>query len=154
MPLSRRSPPRFLCAVLACTLFPLLLVAVVGGAAGRFDLPFVWAVAGLLGVYSVVTLSVIDPALAAERLRPAPGSRDARRRRLLLPCVFAQWTIAGLDLGRVHWSDGLPPALQGAALAVLAAALGLASWAMAANPFFSCAVRIQDERGHRVVTGG
>ncbi|MBC7224324.1 MAG: isoprenylcysteine carboxylmethyltransferase family protein, partial [Anaerolineae bacterium] len=34
------------------------------------------------------------------------------------------------------------------------AGLGLATWAMASNPFFSAFVRIQRERGHRVVADG
>ena len=32
--------------------------------------------------------------------------------------------------------------------------LGLYSWALAVNPFFSPGVRIQEERGHRVTAGG
>ena len=40
------------------------------------------------------------------------------------------------------------------ALIGVAAGLGLVLWAMAVNRFFSPAVRIQEERGHHVITSG
>jgi protein-S-isoprenylcysteine O-methyltransferase Ste14 len=126
----------------------------VGVAAGRFDLPFVWALGGLLALHRGLTLLAMDPSLIAERAWPGPGARDRVLRRLLVLCVFGQWITAGLDVGRFHWTEGMPLALQGAGLLVLAAALGVASWAVASNRFFSSAVRIQAERGHTVVSGG
>jgi protein-S-isoprenylcysteine O-methyltransferase Ste14 len=44
--------------------------------------------------------------------------------------------------------------VQAAALAGFAAGLGLSLWAMSANRFFSPVVRIQAERGHRLVSSG
>ncbi len=38
------------------------------------------------------------------------------------------------------------------ALVVFAAALAFKMWAMVVNPFFSPVVRIQEERGHSVIT--
>ena len=91
---------RVLRTALAALLFPLILIAVVGVAAGRLDLPFVWALGGLLAAYLAVTLLAMDPGLAAERVRPGPGARAGVRRRLLVPCLLGQWVLAGLDVGR------------------------------------------------------
>ncbi|NLE75533.1 MAG: isoprenylcysteine carboxylmethyltransferase family protein, partial [Chloroflexi bacterium] len=41
-----------------------------------------------------------------------------------------------------------------AALAAIVAGYALGAYALVANPFFSGMVRIQADRGHRVVTGG
>jgi protein-S-isoprenylcysteine O-methyltransferase Ste14 len=41
-----------------------------------------------------------------------------------------------------------------AGLVMLAAALLLAAWAVRTNRFFSSVVRIQNDRGHHVITGG
>jgi len=45
-------------------------------------------------------------------------------------------------------------ATQVTALTVVAVLLGLITWAMAVNPYFSCAVRLQSERGHHVISHG
>jgi protein-S-isoprenylcysteine O-methyltransferase Ste14 len=61
--------------------------------------------------------------------------------------------IAGLD-ARLQWSPsfGLPVKLV--SLVVILSGYALASWAMTENRYFSGVVRIQADRGHRVVTSG
>jgi len=44
--------------------------------------------------------------------------------------------------------------IQVIAMIFYALAQGLFSWAMASNKFFSATVRIQDDRGHTVASGG
>ncbi|NIN68361.1 MAG: hypothetical protein GTO63_27370 [Anaerolineae bacterium] len=61
--------------------------------------------------------------------------------------------IAGLDL-RWGWSPPLPLALRLAGLVVVVLGSATASWAMLSNAYFSTGVRIQEERGHRVVSKG
>jgi len=51
---------------------------------------------------------------------------------------------------RFHWSDILPLA----GLVIFAIGWGLAAWSASVNPFFSPAVRIQEERGQRVISEG
>jgi protein-S-isoprenylcysteine O-methyltransferase Ste14 len=63
------------------------------------------------------------------------------------------WIVAGLDL-RFGWSPRLPLAVQIAALALVIVGFLLGTWAMAVNRFFSAIVRIQEDRGHTVVTAG
>ena len=62
--------------------------------------------------------------------------------------------IAGLDRGRLHWSDGVPVWLRATALLLFALGWVPVIWAMRVNRFFSSAVRIQPDRGQRVISGG
>ena len=142
-----------LMVLLAGTLLGLVLFAT----AGRWDLPFFWAYILLLqamfvgsGIYFVKT----SPGMVQERLRPGPGGKDSVTRPVGTLLMVAHMGIAGLDVGRFHWSPDFPVTLQVVALAAVAASLGGAMWAMSANPFFSSAVRIQHDRGHRVITTG
>jgi protein-S-isoprenylcysteine O-methyltransferase Ste14 len=135
-----------------------LFIGMLAGAlflsAGRADLPFVWALLATYVVFGCLAGVKMDPALRQERFRPAPGGTDRALRWLIAPFLVAIWVVAGLDLGRFHWSDTVPVAVQGGALAVFTAALLLSGWAMSVNRFFSPVVRIQTERGHHLVTAG
>jgi protein-S-isoprenylcysteine O-methyltransferase Ste14 len=62
--------------------------------------------------------------------------------------------VAGLDVGRFHWSDRVPLAVQLLGLVALAAAMAVMTWAVAVNRFFSSAIRIQIDRGHHLVMAG
>ncbi len=135
--------------------FPAVGAAVIFLAAQRIDLPFVWALFALLTVFFVSLMLTLDPGLRRERMRPAPGGRDAWMRPLMMPLVLAQWIVAGLSLNRdTHWGDEIPDWLRLIGLVITAAGLGLSYWSMVVNPFFSPVVRIQKERNHRVVTTG
>lgn len=106
-------------------------------------------------VLNFLVLYSRDPELLAERSEEQAGTK-AWGRILVRLVVFlgplAIQLMAGLD-ERGGWSPPVPPWLQylGLAVALPAALLGL--WAMATNHFFSSTIRIQQERGHYVVTG-
>ncbi|MBM3838927.1 MAG: isoprenylcysteine carboxylmethyltransferase family protein [Verrucomicrobia bacterium] len=134
--------------------FMAMMIAVLFGSAGRLDLPFVWATVGIYVAFLTINVFLIDPSLLQERLRPGPGGRDRSERAFLIPVIVMQWIIAGLDVGRFHWSDTVPAYAQIASLAVFALGLSLTGWAMNANRFFSSVVRIQSDRGHHLITGG
>jgi len=128
--------------------------AILFGCAGRWDLPMFWAYLGVWTASMVVGSSVVDPTLAQERLRPGPGGKDYETlvvSTLLLP---GQCIVAGLDVGRFHWSDIVPLAVQVTGLLAMAAALAVVVWAAAVNRFFSSVIRIQTDRGHHLVTSG
>ncbi len=74
--------------------------------------------------------------------------------RLLNVVLLIHWIIAGLDRGRMHWSDTVSPWLQAAGFLSTAAGYALVFWAMLVNRFSSSIVRIQSERGQYVVTSG
>jgi hypothetical protein len=115
--------------------------------AGRWDLPWFWASLGVWAAATVAGSFLIDPTLVQERLRPGPGGQDYGTVVVLTALLLGQSVVAGLDEGRSHWSDGVPPAVQGAGLLAVAAALAVVVWAMAVNRFFSPVIRIQTDRG-------
>ena len=122
--------------------------------AGRWDLPWFWAYLGVWAAAIVAGSFLIDPTLVRERIRPGPGGKDYGTVVVVTPLMLGQSVVAGLDVGRFHWSDGVPPAVQGAGLLAVAAALAVVVWAMAVNRFFSPVIRIQTDRGHHLVTSG
>src|SRR4051794_29117796 len=122
--------------------------------AGRLDLPWFWAVLGLHAVMMFAALGLLDPGLMEERMKPGPGGRDRRLRAWLSLCFALQFIVAGLDVGRHGWSGPIPPAVQWTALFIYACGMILCLWSMAVNRFFSPVVRLQQERGHCLVTGG
>ncbi|HVB80439.1 MAG TPA: isoprenylcysteine carboxylmethyltransferase family protein [Candidatus Binataceae bacterium] len=132
-----------------CALIGLLLF----GCAGRLDIAFFWAYLLVCLACFTVATCVIEPELFQERIRPGGQPLKVRYYALLLP-PMAHWCIAGLDVGRFHWSDSVAPALQIVALAIFASALALITWAMRTNRFFSSIIRLQEDRGHQLVTGG
>jgi protein-S-isoprenylcysteine O-methyltransferase Ste14 len=75
-------------------------------------------------------------------------------RWILIGIMLAHLAVAGLDVGRYHWSDTVPFWLQIISLALIAAAIAFSKWATSTNRFFSSVVRIQRDRGHRVVDTG
>jgi protein-S-isoprenylcysteine O-methyltransferase Ste14 len=66
---------------------------------------------------------------------------------------LVKYVVAGLDF-RFGWSTGIMPALQFAALVVAVGGYALGTWAMAVNAYFSLVVRIQHDRGQKVVSDG
>jgi protein-S-isoprenylcysteine O-methyltransferase Ste14 len=122
--------------------------------AGRWDLPWFWAYLGGFGASAVIGLLLVDPSLVRERLRPGPGGEDHAAALIVVPVWLAQHVVAGLDVGRHHWTDTVPPMLQAIALAGIAVAMAVTIWAMAVNRFFSSVIRIQTDRGHHLVTSG
>jgi len=145
-------------AILAWYVVPSLAIGgVLFASAGRCDVPAVWwAYLGLWLTVSVVGALGADPGLVRERLRPGPGARESLplAGSIAGALTASHFVIAGLDVGRFHWSDSVPAGLAWSGLAVLAASLAIAQWATRENPFFSSVVRIQAERGHRVVSSG
>jgi protein-S-isoprenylcysteine O-methyltransferase Ste14 len=140
--------------VVAVLAFLVLAGAVLFTAAGRLDLPFFWAVLTVSGVFMLAMMASLDPELRRERFKPARGGVSRSFRPMMLPIVLGHWALAGLDVGRFHWSDTVPLAVGSMAIVGLALSMALAMWAMRANRFFSPVVRIQTERGHHVVTSG
>jgi protein-S-isoprenylcysteine O-methyltransferase Ste14 len=97
-----------------------------------------------------------DPELLEERRQSGAGAERWDRVWLRIYTVFLLITliVALLDVGRLHWSDTVPLWLQIVCLLVSMAAMVFSGWAMYENTFFSEVVRIQHDRGHRVVTTG
>jgi protein-S-isoprenylcysteine O-methyltransferase Ste14 len=67
---------------------------------------------------------------------------------------LATLAFAAADIGRLHRFDSISVAVRGGGLLVFAAGNTLQLWAMVSNPFFSPEIRLQPERGHRLITSG
>ena len=136
----------------------LSFLAVAGGVlfgmAGRTDLPMFWAYLGGMGVLLFIFASKADPELLKERRKPGPGGKDHSLRWNAIVVMLATFTVAGLDVGRFHWSDTVPRWAQVLALLAVLAGMSLAGWASRVNRFHSSVARIQRDRGHVVVTAG
>ena len=141
-------------SVLKVLLLEVLLGVILFGSAGRIDLPWVWV---LLVVHTTLYAGAVlrmDPTLMNERMSPGAGVRDALPRRIMTVLILVHLVVAGLDVGRYHWSPPIPLPVRLAALAAFAGGMSLGLWAMVVNRFVSSAVRLQTDRGHHVITTG
>ena len=144
--------PRTL-ALVNTLVFIFVLAAALFGPAGRIDVFSFWLYIGLFAIISILALILVDPALGQERLAPG-GHRPGSAQMLAFLAILAHWILAGLDHGRFHWLDNVPFGMQIGAFAAVAVSLGFVTWAAHENPFASSVLRIQTERGHRVITTG
>ena len=121
--------------------------------AGRWLDPWLWSYAAAWLVTSLYGMVSIDNDLARERFRPPENGAD-RWWLLAVQLVALSHLIVGALDNRFHFTAPVPPLLRGFALAGMAAGFLVVFRAMRENRFFSTVVRIQTERGHRVVNTG
>ena len=140
--------------VVAAGAFTAVLAVILFVVAGRADLPLLWVLIGIFGAIMVVSAATIDTGLLKERIRPGPGGVDGQVVIILKLLVWATLLFAAADVGRINLSDTVPLPLQVAGLVGFGGGFGLALWAMTVNPFFSTVIRLQEDRGHRLVTAG
>ncbi len=126
--------------------------------AGRLDWPAGWAL--LLGYSAFLMLYGLwawrhDPGQLAERSRTGRNVKGWDRALMAVYTVLllALFPVAAVDAVRLRWSSP-PLGLRAAAWIGLAAAGGIVLWTTTANTYLSRMVRIQDDRGQQVATGG
>jgi len=98
-----------------------------------------------------------NPGLLVQRLkRKREGSKlwdEILMRVSNLMVLILIPVIAGLDVGRFLWSSlDIYFAVVGFVLFIVSTVL--INWAMLVNPYFEQTVRIQKDRGHKVITSG
>jgi protein-S-isoprenylcysteine O-methyltransferase Ste14 len=126
--------------------------------AGRWNWPEAWAILMTYGVFHVLC-SVWwlwkDPAQLRERSRIAANVKTWDKVIVMAywPCRLLTLVIAGLDAGRFRWSS-VPMPVEALGWLGQAVAASVILWAGAANTYLSRFARIQDDRGHTVVTSG
>jgi protein-S-isoprenylcysteine O-methyltransferase Ste14 len=140
-------------AYIQAALFVVLNAVALFAAAGTVEILSFWIYVAIFAAVFVASFAYLDPGLLRERMRPG-GKRPPLALQLFALVLVLHWIVAGLDRGRFHCSDDVPPWLQAAGLIALAAGYGLVFWAMLVNRFFSSVVRIQSDRGQHVVTTG
>jgi len=140
-------------AYLRANVLLIAAAAALFGSAGSLAIPTFWLYWGILAAVFFAAFALLDRGLLQERMRPG-GRPTPLGLRVLNVVLLTHWIIAGLDRGRLHWSDSVPLWLQAFALFTIVAAYALVFWAMVENRFFSSVVRIQSERGQHVVESG
>jgi len=114
--------------------------------------PFLWAYLGLFAALALYALLSIDDDLAKERFTPPTSGADGLSLRQVR-LIAAAHILAGVLDSRFKWTSVPDPwrllGLVGFGLGFL-----LVVEAMKTNRFFSSVVRIQNDRGHRVVDQG
>jgi protein-S-isoprenylcysteine O-methyltransferase Ste14 len=133
--------------------FLVLAAVALFASAGTIAIAGFWFYLAIFVAVVAASLLWLDPGLLRERMRPG-GKRPPLGLQLFTIVLVLHWVVAGLDRGRLHWSDSVPPWLQAVGLIGLAGGYALCFWAMAVNRFFSSVIRIQSDRGQYVVTTG
>jgi protein-S-isoprenylcysteine O-methyltransferase Ste14 len=114
------------------------------------------AAMAILGVSGGLWLARTDPALLAERMRPMmQDDQPAADKKFMLAfgAVALIWFVTiGLDR-RMHASE-VPVVLQALGLIMLVLSSGFIMWVMRANSFAAPVIKLQTERGHRVISTG
>jgi protein-S-isoprenylcysteine O-methyltransferase Ste14 len=132
----------------------LILAGLMLAGAGTVRLPMMWIYLGVYWGLGFPASLIADVSLDAERRQPGTGAIDPVSRPAASLLFLATVTAASLDTGRFHWTGAIPWVIKFEALIAFVLASTVQNWAMSANPFFSTAIRIQSERGHRVMTSG
>ena len=149
--------PRAIMLTAIFTVLLPLLPMLVSGHWGWWE-AWVYAAIYILGFAASRLLAARrHPDLLAERAR-FMQAQDAKAWDKVLVLLLAlggavALIVAGLD--HLHkWTPPFPLATKLVALVVILLGSLLGSWALIENRFFSGTVRIQTERGHRVVSSG
>ena len=100
-----------------------------------------------------------DPELLAERLRSNPMQKEQKAwdkvlMLLMLIVGIGLYITPGFDVMRYGWSNPLPLWLKLLAMAVHVPALLTIAWTMHENTWLSQVVKIDQARGHQVITTG
>jgi protein-S-isoprenylcysteine O-methyltransferase Ste14 len=127
--------------------------------AGTWSWPMAWVLTGLYAAWVGANALLLWPehkGLLAERAKKRPpGVKgwDMGIMGVVGLLTIARYVVAGLDL-RYGWGPEVPLWLSLAAIPVAATGYALVTWGMVANAWFATHVRIQDDRGQQVATGG
>ena len=105
----------------------------------------------------VITLYLrrANPDVIAARVNRHEGTKGWDRLLLgiLIPAIVSILPVAALDDGRFHWLP-VPWWVCGIGYVLLIAGLAGMTWAESVNRFFEPTVRIQTDRGHKVIDTG
>ncbi len=143
-------------AVVETLVFAVVLALCLFVPAGALAWPMAWGVIVVYGLFAAAGLLLLPADLLAERSRLPADSRPADiliAGMALLLLIPATVIVSAFD-HRWHWSPPVPGGVRVASLALFALGYAVSMWAAWSNPFFSAVVRIQRERGHRVVSSG
>lgn len=129
-------------------------------AAEDADIPRAWLLFIITFFYYIFLFIIpyrVNPALILQRGGSAlPEDTKSWDKYIILAYTFllyGQFFVAGWDLGHIQ-SRSLGIEYLGCGLALYALSITLAVWSLIENPFFEASVRIQKDRGQRVIESG
>mgnify|MGYP001101347402 CR=1 FL=1 len=134
----------------------LILMAALFISAGDLGWVWAWAYFGVGAGILMVNMLVLPREVIVERGQARKEGVKGWDKAISVFTAIAAFgvpIVAGLD-ERLGWSPQLGLTVHIVGLIFIALGQGLFTWAMTANKFFSTLVRIQDERGHAVASGG
>jgi protein-S-isoprenylcysteine O-methyltransferase Ste14 len=151
-PIDRR---RLITSTVASLLVLALCLFVPAGTLAWFRGWLFFAVIVTAGVVISLYLRRVNPEIIAARANRHEGTKPWDRWVLapLLVAMVAVYPVAALDDGRFHWSH-LPWLVCGIGYVLVLAGLAGMTWAQAVNKHFEPTVRIQADRGHKVIDTG
>jgi protein-S-isoprenylcysteine O-methyltransferase Ste14 len=132
------------------TLFVALVLML---SAGTWRDPWLWSYVAVASAIAFLALVTIDEDLARERFTPPNDGADRLSLRVIRIIALAHLVVGAADSGRFHWTT-MAPELRIIGLVGFALSFLIVFRAMATNRFFSAVVRVQTDRGHRVVDSG
>jgi protein-S-isoprenylcysteine O-methyltransferase Ste14 len=137
-----------------------ILGAILFLSAGTLDWPEAWVLligSGALGLVSALIIARHDPELMRERMRGPIQSQQKPWDKALLVVVFvlclAMFVVAGLDAVRYRTSN-MPLWLEVTGAVGIALGIYIFHVVMRTNSYATAVVRIQNERGHQVISTG
>ena len=121
-----------------------------------------WVMVGIWSIFGVVMSLYLlrhDPALLAERMRLVPLHKEQKDWDKAIMVLFliagiALYIIPGFDVWRYGWSESLPLWMKVIAILVHIPCFVLLGWVMRENTYLSQVVKIDQQRGHRVISSG
>jgi protein-S-isoprenylcysteine O-methyltransferase Ste14 len=145
---------------IALTIETFVFAILLFGSAGTLNWAAGWAFMVLFfgcAWLLVLRLARSDPALLEERMKMRPQPGQPLWDRILLRTIIILWfawlVLTALDAGRFHWSK-VPVWLQWLGGAAVPFAFWIFDWTFKENTFSAPVVRIQKERGHKVISTG
>ena len=119
-----------------------------------------WIIIGLWTVFGVVLTHYLlrhDPALLAERMKFMPLDKDQKVWDKVLMLLFfiaaiGLYILPGFDVVRYGWSEPWSVWMKISAMLVHVPCFLFLGWVMRENTYLSQVVKIDKDRGHKVVT--
>lgn len=132
----------------------LAIAALLFLAAGTTHILAIRVYIAIFSFFQLLAMLLVDSGLARERVQPSAKGTKSSLRSASGFLFLLTLAVSAFDVGRLHLGRGMPLEVRVSAFALFFIAMSLQTWAMAVNPFFSPEIRLQSERGHRVIASG
>ena len=156
-PPPRLSPKQLVGALVRLAALPVCFLV----PAGTWRWPEAWALSGVYNLWAAILIPRLarnDPHQLAERAKGSMFQEDQKAwdkvvTGLMGVVGLALIVVPGFDAVRFGWSS-LPLWVEILGLVLTAPALAWVGWVMATNTYLSRVVKIDEARGHTVITDG